>query len=129
MPLPPSFGEVTDPEAPFYDFFRLHHLNELPPEEMVALIKSRLDLELENETLDPARRTRLQALADHYEDRIPKLRGLLVLTGGLPRFAHLIFDLLAETDLSSVAGTLSPISRRADPLLSEPPRPAPHPQG
>ncbi len=104
---PTLFGEVTDPEAPFYDFFRLHHLNELPPEEMVALIKSRLDLELENETLDPARRTRLQALADHYEDRIPKLRGLLVLTGGLPRFAHLIFDLLAETDLSSVAGTLS----------------------
>jgi tetratricopeptide (TPR) repeat protein len=74
---------------------------------MVALIKSRLDLELENETLDSARRTRLQALADHYEGRIPKLRGLLVLTGGLPRFAHLLFDLLAETDLSSVAGTLS----------------------
>jgi tetratricopeptide (TPR) repeat protein len=104
---PTLFGEVTDPEAPFYDFFRLHHLSELPPEEMLALIQSRLALELENETLDPARRTRLQVLADHYEDRIPKLRGLLVLTGGLPRFAHLIFDLLAETDLSSVAGTLS----------------------
>jgi tetratricopeptide (TPR) repeat protein len=104
---PTLFGEVTDPEAPFYDFFRLHHLDELPPEEMLALIRSRLSLELEGENLDPARRARLQTLAEHFEERTPKLRGLLVLTGGLPRFAHLIFDLLAETDLSSVAGTLS----------------------
>lgn len=104
---PTLFGEVTDPEAPFYDFFRLHHLDELPPQEMMALIRSRLDLELKNKTLDPMIKKRLQALAGHYEERMPKLRGLLVLTGGLPRFAHLIFDLLAETDLASVAGTLS----------------------
>jgi tetratricopeptide (TPR) repeat protein/DNA-binding MarR family transcriptional regulator len=104
---PSLFGEVTHPNAPFYDFFRLHCLSELSPEEMLSLIKSRLDLELENEALDPTRKNRLQALADHFEERTPKLRGLLVLTGGLPRFAHLIFDLLAETDVSSVAATIS----------------------
>ncbi|HEX6900361.1 MAG TPA: hypothetical protein VF789_11630 [Thermoanaerobaculia bacterium] len=104
---PSLFGEVTQSEAPFYDFFRLHRLGELPPEEMLALIRSRLDLELRKETLDSTRKSRLQTLSDHFDERVPKLRGLLVLTGGLPRFAHLIFDLLAETDVSSVAGTIS----------------------
>jgi tetratricopeptide (TPR) repeat protein len=104
---PSLFGEVTNPNAPFYDFFRLHHLSELSPEEMLSLIRSRLELERENEALDITRKKRLQALDENFDARTPKLRGLLVLTGGLPRFAHLIFDLLAETDISSVAATIS----------------------
>ena len=98
----------------------MYHLGELSPEDMLALIRTRLSIELENEVLDPARRKRLEALEGNFEKRVPKLRGILTLTGGLPRFAHLLFDLLAETDTASVAGTASaswtsrpPISKAA----------------
>jgi tetratricopeptide (TPR) repeat protein len=108
---PTLFGEVCDPRAPFYDFFRIHTLEELPPAEMVDLIRTRIKVELGNDSLESAQRTRLQCLADHFEERVPKLRGVLTLTGGLPRFAHLLFDLLAETD---VRRTVDVISRFLD---------------
>lgn len=104
---PSFFGEVCDPRAPFYDFFRVHQLDELPPEEMLDLIRTRLAVELENGSPGPRRRERLEALADHFEERSPKLRGTLTLTGGLPRFAHLLFDLVAETDVRRTVDVLA----------------------
>lgn len=104
---PTVFGEVCDPRAPFYDFFRIHRLEELRPEEMLELIRTRLAVELEGDSLDPTHRARLQALADHFDERAPKLRGLLTLTGGLPRFAHLLFDLLAETEVHRIVDLLA----------------------
>lgn len=104
---PSQFGEVSNPQAAFYNFFRLHQLGELAPEEMLDLIRRRLEVELENPELDAAHRHRLDALSASMEARIPKLRGLLTLTGGLPRFAHLIFDLLSETEMTSIVGLLA----------------------
>ncbi len=104
---PSLFGGVSDSRAPFYDFFRLHQLDELPPDEMIELIERRLALERETTTSDPALRARLDGLAATFEARKPKLRGLLALTGGLPRFAHLLFDLVTRSELDTVVDTLA----------------------
>ena len=103
---PSTFGEVESVGAPFHGFFRTHFLGELEPREVVELIKQRLDLEVDLPVADPTRERRLRTLKADFETRVPRLRGLLALTGGLPRFAHLLFDLLVETDLESIVGSL-----------------------
>lgn len=125
---PTLFGEVCDPQAPFYDFFRMHRLEELHPEEMLDLIRTRLALELESDGFDASRRARLQALSDHFEERTPKLRGLLTLTGGLPRFAHLLFDLLAETDVPRIVDLLAQFLDKQTPYFQPYLDPRMHPE-
>ena len=98
---PAEFGEATEAAAPFYGFFRRHNLDELSPDEMIELFRKRLEVELAADCADSERRRRLLALRADFDARIPQLRGLLTLTGGLPRFGHLIFDILAETDVRS----------------------------
>ncbi len=104
---PTSFGEVTDPKAAFHDFFRNHVLDELSSEEMLALIRERLEIEIAGPVRDVERQRRLLSLKADFGRRAPRLHGLLVLTGGLPRFGHLIFDLLADTDTAEIHRLLS----------------------
>jgi tetratricopeptide (TPR) repeat protein/DNA-binding transcriptional ArsR family regulator len=104
---PTSFGEVTDPAAAFHDFFRVHTLDELSSEEMVALIRERVGLESSMPIRDPERQRRLMTLKADFEQRAPGLHGLLALTGGLPRFGHLVFDLLVETEVAEIRELLS----------------------
>jgi tetratricopeptide (TPR) repeat protein len=104
---PSHFAEVSDPRAAFAGFFELHTLGELAPHEMLDLIRARLEVEMKTPGEDPGRRARLETLAAGFEKRKAKLRGLLTLTGGVPRFAHLFFDLLVESDIGSVVGTVA----------------------
>jgi tetratricopeptide (TPR) repeat protein len=104
---PSWFGSVEDAEAPFHGFFRVHELPELSPEEMIALMRQRLEVELANPDRDDRRRQRLLCLHAGFDQQAPRLRGLLTYTGGLPRFGHLLFDLAAETDATEVAGLMA----------------------
>ncbi|HWN44412.1 MAG TPA: hypothetical protein VNW71_19465 [Thermoanaerobaculia bacterium] len=125
---PTLFGEVCDPQAPFYDFFRMHRLEELHPDEMLDLIRARLAVELESDGLEASHRARLQTLSDSFEERTPKLRGLLTLTGGLPRFAHLLFDLLAETDVPRIVDLLARFLDKQTPYFQPYLDPRMHPE-
>jgi len=104
---PSVFGEIAESQAPFHDAFTRHLLEELQPEEMVDLIRVRIDLELGAADLEDQRRQRLSILQANFGAREPKLRGLLVLMGGLPRFGHLLFELLVDTDLGNMQATLA----------------------
>ncbi len=103
---PSFFGDVTDEGAPFYGFFRTHKLDELPPAETLDLIRRRIEVELRAGSPDDATERRLRTLLADFGRRSAGLRGLLVVTGGLPRFAHLLFDLLVEADVESIVGML-----------------------
>ncbi len=103
---PSFFGDVTDEGAPFYGFFRTHKLEELSSEETLDLIRRRIEVELRGGRTDGATERRLRSLLANFDRRSAGLRGLLVVTGGLPRFAHLLFDLLVETDVESSVGML-----------------------
>ncbi len=104
---PSLFGDVADEGAPFYDSFRTLSLGELPREEILDLIRRRIEVELGSGGLDNATERRLRTLLSDFDRRRARLWGFLVITGGLPRFAHLLFDLLAETDVTSVVGLLN----------------------
>lgn len=103
---PTPFGGMMQVHAPFYNFFRTHILEELSPESILALIRKRIEMELGTPIKDPARKDLLQDVLDHFSEREPQLRGVLALTGGLPRFAHLLFDIVLETDISQSYGVL-----------------------
>lgn len=103
---PSLFGEITSERAPFYKFFRTHTLGELKPTDMLALIRRRIEVELSGRQPDRATERRLRTLLADFEQRSAQLRGLLVMTGGVPRFAHLIFDLLVDTDIASAVEML-----------------------
>ncbi len=103
---PSLFGDVTDEGAPFYGFFRTHALSELPPAERVALIRRRAEVELRDGRPGDAVERRLQTLLANFDRRSARLQGLLGQTGGLPRFVHLLFDLLVESDQESTASML-----------------------
>ena len=104
---PVIFGAVEDPSKAFFDFFRTHHLNELSPDEVLEIIRRRLEYEKANPCDDVLRRERITSLIDHFTENSPKLRGLIVITGGLPRFIHLIYEVIVDTDVNRILDTLN----------------------
>lgn len=104
---PAAFGAVEDPGKAFFDFFRTHYLDELSNDEVLKIIHSRLEYEKKNPCSDPLRCDRISSLYDNFTKNSPKLRGLLVITGGLPRFTHLIYEVIVDTDVSQILDTLN----------------------
>lgn len=100
---PVFFDEIADGSAPFYEFFRIHELAELSTDEMLELIHRRLEVELAHEHFAEPMRRRLRELLTRFDRRAAGLRGILLMAGGRPRFAHLLFDLLLEASSGPVA--------------------------
>jgi hypothetical protein len=104
---PSMFGAVGDPGKPFYDFFRTHELQELSNDEVLEIIQQRLKQEAGNPKDDGMRHERVQCILDHFAEKSPQLRGLLAITGGLPRFTHLTYEVIVETDVDKILDTLN----------------------
>jgi hypothetical protein len=104
---PVLFGAVEDPGKAFFDFFRTHHLSELSNDEVLEIVQRRLAYEKANPCDDVLRRDRITSLLDHFTENSPQLRGLLVITGGLPRFIHLIYEVIVDTDVNRILDTLN----------------------
>ena len=126
---PSIFGAVGDPDAPFYDFFRVHKLQELSNDEVLEIIHKRVLEEHESPGSDQLRATRINNIHAHFHQYSPRIRGALVITGGIPRYAHLVYDVIVETDvqksldvLNGFIDQLTPyFQQRLDPrLIPEP---------
>ncbi|MFZ2807859.1 MAG: hypothetical protein WA081_04030 [Desulfosalsimonadaceae bacterium] len=104
---PSIFGAVGDPGKPFFDFFRTHELQSLSSDEVLEIIRLRLKHEASNPGPDGMRNERVQCLLDHFVKETPQLRGILAITGGLPRFTHLTYEVIIETDVNQVLDTLN----------------------
>lgn len=104
---PSTFGAVGDPGKPFYDFFRTHELRELSNDEVFEIIRLRLEYEAANPSLDGARAGRVECLHKRIRQEESKVRGLLAITGGLPRFTHLVYEVIVDTDVQKVMDTLN----------------------
>lgn len=104
---PSIFGTVGDPDKPFYDFFRTHELQELTNDEVLEIIRLRFQQEIQNPGNDKLRSERVHCLLENFHQKAPHLRGLLAITGGLPRFTHLIYEVIVETDVDQVLDTLN----------------------
>lgn len=99
------FGAIDDEGAAFTDFFSVHRLDELGQDEVLDIVAARLE---EAARSHPRERARARAadLLKHFDEVSPKVRGVLLLAGGLPRFAHLVCEVLLEVDVSEILGML-----------------------
>lgn len=91
------FGATLEPDAPFYQFFAQHTLSELTPDEVVELFRVRVAWEARH-AKDAARLRRAQVLQSGEKETEARLRGLVTLTGGLPRMAQQLFEILMWPD-------------------------------
>jgi hypothetical protein len=104
---PSIFGAVGDPGKPFYDFFRTHELQELSNDEVLEIIRLRLEQETANPKGDGMRSERVRCILEHFDEKTPQLRGILAITGGLPRFTHLTYEVIVETDVDKILDTIN----------------------
>ncbi|MBI5535323.1 MAG: MarR family transcriptional regulator [Deltaproteobacteria bacterium] len=123
---PTYFGAASDHGAAFHGAFREHMLDSLPLDEVIHI--ARQHLELVAHEGKGARSQRARDLLDRFETNRGRLAGMLRITGGLPRFAHLIVELLidaedadAETQLERLLDEQTPYFQgRLDPRLIPP---------
>ncbi|MEZ5327855.1 MAG: helix-turn-helix domain-containing protein [Verrucomicrobiales bacterium] len=87
---PLHFGGISDPAAPFFDFFDVQVLDQLSDEEMIGLIRRNLEWD-----------ERFDLLADFPSMR-PRLLAIYRMTGGSPRLALMLYELIATEDISEV---------------------------
>ncbi|MDR3555612.1 MAG: hypothetical protein P4L55_12720 [Syntrophobacteraceae bacterium] len=104
---PSMFAAVGDPGKPFYDFFRTHELRELSNNEVFEIIRLRLEYEAANPYSDAPRAGRVESLNKRLRQEESRLRGLLAITGGLPRFTHLVYEVIVDTDVQKVMDALN----------------------
>ncbi|MBI4703959.1 MAG: hypothetical protein HY744_22860 [Deltaproteobacteria bacterium] len=104
---PPYSEALRDHAAPYYGLFATTQLEPLSADEMVALFKQRLQAERGDSRQSPEVRQRLARVEDGLAQREAQLRTLLVFIGGLPRFGHLVFDVLVETDVRDAMDALA----------------------
>ena len=87
---PMHFDGITDIRQPFYDFFDIQILDSLSFEETVEVIRRNLDWDGRRETLKS------------LHDMRPRLEALYRMTGGNPRLAMMLYELIAEERVTGV---------------------------
>ncbi len=97
-----TFGAIGNADAAFHNFFRVSRLEELELDETLAIVRARLEEEDKRPGPDSPRAQHVRSLVHRFEQAKPKLSGMLVLSGGLPRFAQLLYDVLVEVDVAGV---------------------------
>ena len=87
---PMIFPGVSEHDEPFYNFFRIQHLNELSLNEIKTLIKKIAETEGNKDFLDEF---------EKYEE---KIHGMEHLTGGSPRLVILFYEMITRGELENV---------------------------
>ncbi|MFQ5770072.1 MAG: hypothetical protein ACE5HX_06025, partial [bacterium] len=104
---PTFLNAVTAPEEPLFEFFHVHPLKELTPDEQLQLLKKLAILEknvsFEQNLLEF--RSQLQALY-HF-------------TGGNPRLTLMLYDLIANQNIADVKSELDHLLDKLTPFYQE----------
>lgn len=111
---PTHFGAASDAGAAFHGFFREHRVEGLPTAEVLSILEHRLEREAGG---DSERAGRAKELLRRMPERRGSLAGILRLTGGLPRFVHLIVDLLLDSEDGEVGDLMDRLLDEQTPLF------------
>jgi tetratricopeptide (TPR) repeat protein len=87
---PLMFPEVSEHEAPFFNFFEYIHLDELTRDELKELVKEIATIENDESFLSKM---------DEYAQ---KINAVYILTGGSPRMAILLYELMSKGNIMDV---------------------------
>ncbi len=93
---PTYFGAASDPGAAFQGFFQEHRLEALALDEVIHIAREHMAWLAKDG--DNARSKRAADLLTRFHENKGRLAGMLRITGGLPRFAHLIVNLLIDSE-------------------------------
>lgn len=93
---PTYFGAASDPGAAFQGFFREHRLEPLALDEVIHI--AREHMEWLATSGEGARSKRAAEFLTRFDQNKGRLAGMLRITGGLPRFAHLLVNLLVDSE-------------------------------
>lgn len=111
---PTHFGAASDAGAAFHGFFREHRVEGLPTAEVLSILEHRLEREARGGS---ERAKRAKELQLRMPERRGSLAGILRLTGGLPRFVHLIVDLLLDSEDGEVGDLMDRLLDEQTPLF------------
>lgn len=87
---PLMFPEVSEHEEPFFNFFEYIHIEELTRDELKELVKEIATIEND------------EAFLSKMEEYTQKINAVYVLTGGSPRMAILLYELMSKGNLVNV---------------------------
>lgn len=84
------FDQILNHEEPFYNFFEPIRMEDLNSDEIEALILRREEYEKRDK------------IKNNIEEFRPKIRAVSRMTGGNPRLALFLYDLITEKEISSI---------------------------
>lgn len=87
---PVYFPGLFSVKSPLYDFFDISTIEDLSEEDSIELIRRNLEWEGREDILKD------------FESLIPKMKALYALTGGNPRLAVMLYELIAHDNLMDV---------------------------
>ena len=104
----PTFvSAVSEPEAPLFAFFQIIHLQELTRQEQETMLRKLAALENNEAFEDYLRRFR------------PRLQALYHFTGGNPRLAIMLYDLIAHQRIFDVQAELDALLDQLTPFYQD----------
>jgi tetratricopeptide (TPR) repeat protein len=104
---PLHFGAITDPGAPFFDFFDVQILDQLSDEETIELIRRNLEWEKRDDLLAS------------FADLRPRLLALYRMTGGSPRLSLMLYELIANEAVAGVRKQFEILLDRITPFYQD----------
>ena len=78
------FDSILSPEEPFYKFFDTKYLQGLTEDQVLELIKKRLEF------------SKKKRLIKNLEKHAERIRGIHLLTGGNPRLIHILTEIIVQ---------------------------------
>ncbi len=104
---PIFFPALNDVKHPLYDFFDIQIVEELGQEETLALIKVHLQWDKRDDLLQ------------QFDQLKPRILAMHTLTGGNPRLLTMLYELIAEEDLSDIKARFHQMLDRITPFYQE----------
>ena len=104
---PLEFDAITNPKAPFYDFFDVQVLDQLSDEETIELIRRNLEWEKRDDLLSG------------FADMRPRLLALYRMTGGSPRLSIMLYDLIVNEAVTAVRRQFEILLDRITPFYQD----------
>ncbi|RJP18479.1 MAG: hypothetical protein C4527_28955 [Candidatus Omnitrophota bacterium] len=104
---PTYLNAVTEPDEPFFEFFQVHFLAELNPEEQRTMFQKLVEL---NGNV---------AAKEYLDQHGSRLRALYHFTGGNPRLTVMLYDLVANQSITNVKNELDLLLDQITPFYQD----------
>ena len=104
---PIFFPALNDVMHPLYDFFDIQIVEELNQDETLALIKAHLKWD------------RRDDLLQQFDELEPRILAMHTLTGGNPRLLTMLYELIAEENLTEIKARFHQLLDRITPFYQE----------